>query len=72
MAGRSGKIHALADTGRFRSRDHICCCRGLDETWEGRVLDKDSVDELIELSREYGFNAAGEGGEYETKVIGFP
>jgi len=46
--------------------------RGLDETWEGRVLDKDSVDELIELSREYGFNAAGEGGEYETKVIGFP
>lgn len=46
--------------------------RGLDENWEGRVLDENSVDELIELSREYGFNAAGEGGEYETKTVGFP
>lgn len=46
--------------------------RGLDKTWEGKVLDEDSIDELIELSREYGFNAAGEGGEYETKTIGFP
>ncbi len=46
--------------------------RGLDESWEGRILDEDSVNELIELSREYGFNAAGEGGEYETKVVGFP
>lgn len=46
--------------------------RGLNESWEGKTLDKDSVEELIELSREYGFNAAGEGGEYETKVVGFP
>lgn len=46
--------------------------RGLDESWEGKALDTDSVQELIELSREYGFNVAGEGGEYETKVIGFP
>jgi asparagine synthase (glutamine-hydrolysing) len=46
--------------------------RGLNESWEGRVLNEDSVEELIELSREYGFNAAGEGGEYETKTVGFP
>jgi diphthine-ammonia ligase len=46
--------------------------RGLDESWEGRILDEGSIDELIDLSREYGFNAAGEGGEYETKVVGFP
>lgn len=46
--------------------------RGFDEKWEGVVLDRENVDELIELSREYGFNAAGEGGEYETKVTGFP
>lgn len=46
--------------------------RGLNEEWKGRVLDEESVDELIELSREHGFNAAGEGGEYETKVNGFP
>lgn len=46
--------------------------RGLEESWEGKVLDEESVEELIELSREYGFNAAGEGGEYETRVVEFP
>ncbi|MFB6191044.1 MAG: diphthine--ammonia ligase [Candidatus Nanohaloarchaea archaeon] len=45
--------------------------RGLEESWTGRTLDSDSIEELIELSREYGFNAAGEGGEYETRVTGF-
>lgn len=46
--------------------------RGLEERWEGTILDEENVEELIELSQEYGFNAAGEGGEYETKVVGFP
>lgn len=46
--------------------------RGLDDSWVGKVLDEDSVGELIELSQEYRFNAAGEGGEYETRVVGFP
>ncbi len=46
--------------------------RGLTEEWEGKVLDEENIDELIDLSQEYGFNAAGEGGEYETKVTGFP
>ncbi|MBC5793123.1 MAG: diphthine--ammonia ligase [Nanohaloarchaea archaeon] len=46
--------------------------RGLEDSWEGTKLDQESVKELIELSQEYGFNAAGEGGEYETEVIGFP
>ena len=46
--------------------------RGLTEEWVGKVLDSDSVNELVELSDEYGFHAAGEGGEYETRVIGFP
>jgi asparagine synthase (glutamine-hydrolysing) len=46
--------------------------RGLEERWEGVTLNEEKVEELIELSREYGFNAAGEGGEYETKVVDFP
>ncbi|MFB6292093.1 MAG: diphthine--ammonia ligase [Candidatus Nanohaloarchaea archaeon] len=46
--------------------------RGLDESWEGRELDGEAVEDLIELSQEYGFNAAGEGGEFETVVTGFP
>ena len=46
--------------------------RGLDESWEGKVLDEENIDELLELAEEYRFNAAGEGGEYETRVVGFP
>ncbi|QKQ97951.1 diphthine--ammonia ligase [Candidatus Nanohaloarchaea archaeon] len=46
--------------------------RGLDENWEGTVLDQDNIDELLNLAEEYRFNAAGEGGEYETRVVGFP
>lgn len=46
--------------------------RGLDDEWVNKVLDKDSIEELIALSKKYGFNAAGEGGEFETVVTGFP
>ena len=46
--------------------------RGLTEEWEGKILDEENIEELIELSEQYGFHAAGEGGEYETKVVGFP
>jgi diphthamide synthase (EF-2-diphthine--ammonia ligase) len=35
-------------------------------------MDEKSVNDLVELSREHGFNAAGEGGEYETRVVEFP
>ena len=45
---------------------------GLEEEWVGTVLDEENLGELIELSQEYRLNAAGEGGEYETKVVGFP
>ena len=46
--------------------------RGLTEEWVGKILDEESVEELIELSEEYRFHAAGEGGEYETRIVGFP
>lgn len=46
--------------------------RGLTEEWERTVLDQEKVDELLELAEEYRFHPAGEGGEYETKVVGFP
>ena len=46
--------------------------RGLDESWEGKVLDEENISGLLDLAEEYRFNAAGEGGEYETRVVGFP
>jgi len=45
---------------------------GLDSRWLGRVLDEDAVDELIELSRKYGFHDGGDGSAYDTFVLGCP
>lgn len=45
---------------------------GLDESWLGRKIDKNSLDELIELNKKYSINLAFEGGEAETLVIDGP
>ncbi|NIN51745.1 MAG: diphthine--ammonia ligase [Nitrososphaeria archaeon] len=42
---------------------------GLDQSWLGRRLDTEAVNELRLLSKSYGFNLSGEGGEYETFVL---
>lgn len=47
-------------------------CEGLDETWLGTVLDATSLHRLAELAERYRFNVEGEGGEYETLVVGGP
>jgi len=45
---------------------------GLDESWLGRTLDAEAVDELRELNEEYGVHLLGEGGEFETFVTNGP
>ena len=45
---------------------------GLPSWLVGRVLDEDTVERIIELSRRYGFNPAFEGGEAETLVLDAP
>jgi ABC transporter with metal-binding/Fe-S-binding domain ATP-binding protein len=45
---------------------------GLDESWLGRTLDADAIDELKELNEEYGVHLLGEGGEFETFVTNGP
>ena len=42
---------------------------GLDESWLGRVIDEDVIDELVELNEKYGVDIAFEGGEAETLAI---
>ncbi|CAJ37806.1 diphthine--ammonia ligase [Methanocella arvoryzae] len=49
-----------------------CMAEGLDEKWLGRVLDKAALAELDRLHAKYGIHVAGEGGEYESMVIGGP
>jgi len=45
---------------------------GLDETWLGRQLDHDALDDLVELADRRGVHVLGEGGEYETLVVDGP
>ena len=45
---------------------------GLDESWLGRVIDDEAIDELVGLSEKYYVNIAFEGGEAETLAIDGP
>ena len=45
---------------------------GLGEEWIGRKLSRKAVEELIQTSKRFRFNADGEGGEYETLVVKAP
>jgi diphthine-ammonia ligase len=47
-------------------------CDGLTEEWLGRVIDEYYLLKLEALSTEYRFSIDGEGGEYETVIIGGP
>jgi len=45
---------------------------GLDQTWLGRRLDQNSIDELVALGRRFRFHVGLEGGEGETFVLDAP
>ena len=47
-------------------------CEGMDVSWLGRELDHAALEALRVLSRRYGMNLSGEGGEYETLVLDSP
>lgn len=45
---------------------------GLDESWLGRTLDEQTLEELIALRDSHGVHPLGEGGEFETLVTDGP
>ena len=45
---------------------------GLDESWLGRVIDDEVIDELVRLNEKYQLNIAFEGGEAETLALDGP
>lgn len=45
---------------------------GLDESWLGRKIDLDMLNEIKELNKKYGIHEAFEGGEAETLVLDGP
>ena len=47
-------------------------CEGLGVEWLGASIGNEEVERLQDLSRRYRFNVDGEGGEFETLVLGAP
>ena len=62
---------AMLDAG-FEITILQVAARGLDESWLGRTLDRDALDELRALNEQYGVHLLGEGGEFETFVTNGP
>lgn len=46
--------------------------KGLDESWLGKEITKEDITKLNQLNKKFGFNVAGEGGEYESLVLDSP
>lgn len=64
-------LHGMIENG-FKIMINSVSCEGLDGEWLGRILDLENVQQLKFLSEKYRFNVDGEGGEYETFVVGGP
>jgi ABC transporter with metal-binding/Fe-S-binding domain ATP-binding protein len=62
---------AMLDAG-FEIRIIRVAAGGLDESWLGRTLDAEALDELEDLNDRYGVHVLGEGGEFETLVTAGP
>jgi uncharacterized protein (TIGR00290 family) len=44
----------------------------LDESWLGQQINKQLIERLLKLQKEYGISPSGEGGEIETTVLDAP
>lgn len=45
---------------------------GFDESWLGRELNMETLEDLKKLHQRYGIHISGEGGEFETMVVDGP
>ncbi len=46
--------------------------QGLDQTWLGQEMTKETLQKLVELNKKYQISLVGEGGEYESLVLDAP
>ena len=49
-----------------------CYAEGFDESWLGRPIDRETLEELKALRKKYGISIMGEGGEYESMTLYIP
>lgn len=66
------KILKILIENDFDTRIVSVAALGLDDSWLGRKIDKNCLEDLLTLRDKYRINVAGEGGEYETIVLGAP
>ena len=66
-----GHMSSLVENG-FEVIFTSISCEGLDETWLGAKLERNTLEKLESLSLENRFNLDGEGGEFETLVVNAP
>jgi len=45
---------------------------GLDQTWLGREINAEMLNQLVDLNQKYQISLVGEGGEYESLVLDAP
>jgi diphthine-ammonia ligase len=45
---------------------------GLDDSWIGKIIDEEVIEDLVKLKEKNRINVAGEGGEYESIVVDSP
>ena len=64
-------LRGMIDAG-FQIMLTSVSCDGLNHEWLGHVLTPSSLEDLHRLSEQHRFNVDGEGGEYETFVLGGP
>lgn len=59
-------------TSGFENIIIAVAAEGLDESWLGRKLDLEALEDLKKISVKHGLHKGGEGGEYETFVLDGP
>jgi ABC transporter with metal-binding/Fe-S-binding domain ATP-binding protein len=64
-------LHTLLDND-FHIKIVAVSAMGLDSSWLGKDLNRESIDRLDSLSKRYGINISFEGGEAETLTIDCP
>ncbi len=64
-------MREMLDAG-FKAKIVSVSALGLDESWVGREINEETIEELVRLHERYGIHISGEGGEYETSVIDGP
>lgn len=70
-ANQENYMHELLDRG-FSVMVVGVSAMGLGKEWLGRIIDHESLAQLVILSQKHGFNLAFEGGEAETLVVDCP